>query len=293
MELWFLGSASGLPTAARFGQTIVLAEKGLSSSDPGPLIVIDPGDGASSLMARCRLDHRAISAVLISHMHGDHHCGLIQLLKTSMHLGKSDELVILAPAEGIDPLKAYLRASYLYDEALGYPVRWIPLTELTSKSVTIRNITVDVRPNDHLRSARRLIEKHGIKPEKPRTFESYSMSFACAGRRIVYVGNLAGGGELQTLAPFFEPCDVLICEMAHVTPEHIGAFLEGARVGHTVVTHFNPKWDSVDPEQILGTISSSAKKDLRGRVTLAVDGVVVALEEQGVRVSHAAHGLTA
>lgn len=291
MELCFLGSASGLPTAARFGQTIVLAEKGLSGSDSGPLIIIDPGDGASSLMARNGLDHRAIGAVLISHMHGDHHCGLIQLLKTSMHLGKSDELTILAPAEGIEPLKAYLRASYLYDEALGYPVRWVPLTELASRSFAIQNTTVNVCPNDHLRSARRLIERHAIQTEKPRTFESYSMSFASADHRIVYVGNLAGGSELETLAPFFTPCDLLICEMAHVTPQQIGEFLADARVGHTVITHFNPKWDSVDPQEILASISSSAKKDLSDRVTLAVDGTVVALEERGVRVSNAAQGV--
>lgn len=66
------------------------------------------------------------------------------------------------------------RAIYLFDGTLGYEVRWVALTELLTDSFAIQSIVVDVCQNDRLRSARRLIEKHGIKTEVPRTNKDLS-----------------------------------------------------------------------------------------------------------------------
>lgn len=282
MEICTLGTASGLPTAERGGQTIVLTLEGEraaaggpeSASKPPQHFILDTGDGASSLLARHGYDHRHIAGIFISHMHADHHGGFAQVLKTCMHLNKQDELVVLAPAEGIEPLKAYLSASYLFDRFLGFPVRWISLADCIGHEVELPGrLTLRAHPNEHLAWFRRQVSQWSEPPPRPCTFESYSAVLAHTGTRVVYSGNLNGPAGADELAPFVEPCDLLIMELAHVDPVKLGGFLAGREIGHTVVTHFHPKWDGCADEEIMALIQRGAEPSgIRGRVTLPRDG---------------------
>ena len=84
-------------------------------------------------------------------MHADHHCGLIQVVKTAMHEGRTDELVILAPDEGLEPLRRYLEASYLFDYFLGFPIRWVSLKDCSESSYDLPGgARLRAYPNSHL-----------------------------------------------------------------------------------------------------------------------------------------------
>lgn len=270
LQIVFLGTASGLPTASRFGQTIVLEAP--AEHDTSSLCLLDPGDGASSLLAQHGFDHRQISTIFISHMHADHHAGLPQVLKTCMHLGRRDEITILAPGEGISAIQGYLDASYLYESLLPYPIRWMALGDCVGEVTQLSgDIRLQVYPNSHMAPFRQRLQDG---PNSNRhLYESYSAVLSGEFGRLVYAGNLNGPKGSDELAPIAEPCDMLIMELAHVDPVELGRFLSGKEIGRTVITHFHPKWDAVSDEAIHARIISKIDAStVRGTVILARDG---------------------
>lgn len=269
VDVRFLGTASGLPAVDRFGQTIVLSQGERH-------YILDAGDGASSLLTRYGYDHRTLTGVFVSHMHADHHGGLTQIVKTAMHIGRTADLYILAPAEGIAPLQAYFEASYLLPEWLGYPIHWIPLTECVGGACALPGgFALEAYPNQHLANARERIAAMATPPTRAYSFESYSAVCSWHGVRIVYSGNLNGPGGSDEMASYVEPCDLLIAELAHVDPGELGRFLAGRRVAHTVVTHYEPDWDQLPEGDVFDRIVQGASAGgIAGRLTLARDGDV-------------------
>ncbi len=274
MEICFLGTAPGIPLPDRFGQTLVVTTPGEDPAQQPGHILLDTGDGASSLLIRNGIDHRAIRAIVITHMHADHHGGLAQVLKSSMHLERRDELIIYAPAEGIPALRAYLDASYLYPDWLGYPIRWESLPHLAAgDGVTLPGgVRVRAWHNEHLATARARFERLGI-DDHGRTFESYSLALEHAGVRLVYSGNLLGATGADEMAEYVEPADLLICELAHVGPFELGRFLAGKQIDQTVLVHIGPRWQHAGDEEIIALVRSGAgETGLPGDVRLARDG---------------------
>ncbi len=274
VDVTFLGTASGLPTEARQGQTIVVT---VTHAGKPSHILLDTGDGASSFLARAGFDHRLIQTIFISHMHADHHGGFAQVVKTSMHLGKKDELVVLAPEEGIPALQAYLRASYLYDDQLGFEIRWIPLSGCVNRAVQLPcGSMLEAVTNHHLDPVKKRMERANAQAMKHHAFESYSAVLCHGDLRIIYSGNLNKTRDWEELGTYVEPCALFIAELAHVEPVRLGEFLDGRHVGHTAVTHFHPRWDSVYDAEIDALIRNAAtSRGLQGGVTLARDGTVL------------------
>jgi ribonuclease BN (tRNA processing enzyme) len=281
LEICFLGTAPGLPLPDRFAQTTVL-----TATDPDGAAahyLLDTGDGASSMLMRHGFDHLAIRGIVISHMHADHHAGLVQVLKTSMHLRRADELVILAPEEGIPALQAYLAASYLYPDWLGYPIRWESLRVLAAGDGMVfpGDLSLHAYHNAHLDTARTRFKTFGV-DDHGRTFESYSVTLEQRGTRVVYSGNLLGPAGAHEMADYAEPADLLICELAHVEPDELGRFLAGRRISQTVLAHIGPKWQGVADEEIVSLVHQAAPDPaIQGAVTIARDGDVYAAVGEG------------
>jgi len=269
ISVTFLGTASGLPMHNRCGQTIVLT---VQAPHKTHYYLLDVGDGASSLLAKHGFDHRLISAIFISHMHADHHCGLAQVLKTSMHWAKEDALTILTPSEGVEPLRAYLTASYLIPPLLRYPIQWIPLANDEEHALP-DDVTIHTYANTHMAPFYWLSEQN---PEaySHYQYESYSAVLQVEEKRLIYAGNLQGACGCDELAKLFTiPCDLFIAEMAHVYPKELGRFLAGKNITRTVVTHFNPKWAKYTDEQILEQMHEGAGSiGTTGELLLAHDG---------------------
>lgn len=255
VSVQFLGTASGLPAVDRFGQTTVLThDAGMGSRH----ILLDVGDGAASLLRRHGYDFLAIQALAISHLHGDHHGGFVQVIKTMMHLGRQDDLTVLAPSEGIDGLRQYLEVSYLIEELLGFHIEWVPLTHAEGQSVSISDdFSLAAFRNEHLGWTRRRLAG---RVDLPRVylFESYSFVLKVGGSRIVYSGNLDGPTGADELATFVDPCDLLICELAHLDPAHLGAFISQHEVHAVALAHFHPKWDNVPASVLLDLMESES-----------------------------------
>lgn len=181
---------------------------------------------------------------------------------------------MLAPAEGIAPLQAYLEASYFLPEFLGFPIRWLSLADCPQRGYTLPgDLTLNVYTNRHVAWYQTRIDKMNPPPARSFTFESYSGVFTRAGQRFLYAGNLQGAKGTDEMAPYAEPCDLLVTEIAHVDPVELGRFLANRDIKHTVITHFHPKWNGVPDEVILAKIHEGAGTGtIRGRISLARDG---------------------
>lgn len=253
--MFFLGTASGLPVQDRFSQTIVLELN-------GELHIIDPADAASSLLARARLDHRKIRSVVVSHMHADHHVGLIQVLKTAMHLRKQTSIQILFPSEGIEPLTTFLNACYLPIEWLGYPV---DIHGITAEPHAVNeHLVFEAQLNKHLNPYR--ARAAGEPFSRAWQYQSYSFAITAKNRRFVYTGNLGKG--LQEIAGLISEDSVLITEAAHLKVDDILAELETLQPCHTYLTHFHPSLRAAELQEAI------VRRGLSERVTLAYDGLV-------------------
>lgn len=87
-----LGCGSALPTLKHFSSSQIVEMR-------GKFFMIDCGEGTQIQVRRSRIYFNKISAVFISHLHGDHCFGLIGLISTFGMLGRSTPLHVYAPKE--------------------------------------------------------------------------------------------------------------------------------------------------------------------------------------------------
>lgn len=89
-DLHILGCGSALPTTRHFptSQVVNFRDK---------LFMIDCGEGAQLQFRKCRLKFSRLTAIFISHLHGDHCYGLLGLISTLNMLGRTAELHIYSP----------------------------------------------------------------------------------------------------------------------------------------------------------------------------------------------------
>ncbi|MBP7513671.1 MAG: ribonuclease Z [Flavobacteriales bacterium] len=111
-EVTTLGTGAALPARGRFpsAQLINIHEH---------LYLVDCGEGTQERLRQAEVNFNRITAIFISHMHGDHYLGLMGLL-SSMHLnGRLNALAIYGPPELREVIDVQLRASRTY---LRYPL---------------------------------------------------------------------------------------------------------------------------------------------------------------------------
>jgi ribonuclease Z len=114
-RLTILGSSSALPTSARFPSAQVLEML-------GRYFLIDCGEGTQIQLRRSKLPFAKISAVFISHMHGDHFYGIFGVIASFAMLGRKNPLVIYAPPE-LEEI--YTHHAKVLREELPYPLKFV------------------------------------------------------------------------------------------------------------------------------------------------------------------------
>lgn len=86
-----LGCGSALPTLRHNASSQVVELR-------GKLFMVDCGEGTQMQLRRSKIRFAKLSAVFISHLHGDHCFGLIGMLSTFGLLGRTAKLDVYAPA---------------------------------------------------------------------------------------------------------------------------------------------------------------------------------------------------
>lgn len=135
-----LGCGSALPTLKHFPSAQVVEVR-------GKLFLVDCGEGTQIQLRRSHLRFTKISAVFISHLHGDHCFGLIGMLSTFGLLGRTAKLKIYAPAELGDILR-YQMEQFCND--FDYEVEFCPVDTTRNEVVyEDRSLTVETIPLQH------------------------------------------------------------------------------------------------------------------------------------------------
>ncbi len=139
-KVHILGCGSALPTLKHFPSAQVVEVR-------GKLFLMDCGEGTQIQLRRSRLRFTKVSAIFISHMHGDHCFGLIGMLSTFGLLGRTARLTVYAPEELVTMTK---RQMDLFCNDMDYEVDF-RVVDTTKQQVVYedRSLTVETIPLDH------------------------------------------------------------------------------------------------------------------------------------------------
>ena len=272
MELIFLGTSGSIPTVQRGIPAIAL-------KIDREILLFDCAEGTQRQMSLAHISPMKVSAVFITHLHGDHFLGLAGLVQTMSLLLRSSPLEVYCPAGERERLETYLKIAHY---TLTFEVKISELSpgeEIRRDGYRILTSEVD-HPTPSLayafvedgRPGRFDTEKAaalGMKsgPDFSRLKAGLSVELkdgrtvkpedvmgpARPGRKIVYTGDTRPSDHVVKLA---RDADILIhdCtfadelsdkadENSHSNPSKAAEVAKRAGVGQLVLTHISPRYD--------------------------------------------------
>jgi ribonuclease Z len=280
-QLTFLGTGAALPSKYRNVSAILLRlrwhahDAGAAAEDPADpqdagatscALMLDCGEGTyGQLVRRLGAEHarrvasRELRLVWISHMHADHHLGLLSLLRQRSRA--APPLVIVGP----DALEEFLRDCLSGDGSLSDNYRFYAIRRSTEQCSELPAASGD--PKLRALLARMGIERITSIPVI-HCFNSYGVLLELRqGRRLVYSGDTrpcqrlieAGRGAHVLIheATFEEDkIDEAVAKKHATTSEAVAV---GARMGaaFTILTHFSQRYPKVSPDGATGNGAST------------------------------------
>lgn len=296
MEILFLGTSSGAPTKTRNVSAIALVE-----SEGSDWYLIDCGEGTQHQLINTHLSLNNLSAIFLTHLHGDHCYGLPGLLASAGLNGRTTALRIVAPEGAREWIELTKRISDLH---LPYDLQFI-LTD-TKKTNTFGQFSVSVLSLSHrIASFGYVFSELNVKPslnlEKLRTAgipQGPLWGKIQSGHNVEYKGITYKADEYKEknrkvrkiiicgdndqpdlINAEAEQCDVLVHEstyteemadragsVGHSYASQIAAYAESAGIRNLVLTHVSARYT----DGAIG-ILDEARKEFTGNIYLAND----------------------
>ena len=217
MELLMLGTSHGVAEPDRFcsGTLLKVGER---------LYVIDCGAPVAGLMRRLRLPFSALTAVFITHMHGDHAGGLPGLFTSFTAVMKGDEKlpVYFAEEEAIEPFKAWCYAMHTRGKRLD---RLDAHTVHPGPVFDDGVLTVEAIPTEHIAYE---------------NAPSYAFVVTVEGKRLLFTGDLTEDAHDFPAVAFTEEFDVIVSELTHFTPANAISIFSRCRTKRLIFNHVRP-----------------------------------------------------
>ncbi|WP_024371549.1 ribonuclease Z [Exiguobacterium sp. ZOR0005] len=276
MKLHFLGTGSGMPSKQR-------NVSGLALTLPKQTWLIDCGEATQHQMLHTSLKPRKVSAVWVTHLHGDHVFGLPGFLSTRSALAGTEPLTLYGPKGIKQWLDVTLKMTGSY---LGYPLTIIEYKDgdeflqdghrVTVKKLEHRFPSYGFRIEAPIRPGTLLVDKVralGI-PNGPiygqikqvETFEFEGKTYNAkeyvtepvAGAVVAVLGDTVPCANAELLA---RDADVLVHEATfmgaesklarqygHSTTIEAASLAVAARVGQLIVTHISARYQGRESE---------------------------------------------
>lgn len=216
MKITFLGTACGVPQSDRYCSA-TMVECG------GRTYLIDAGAPVVELMRRQDKTPEQLSAVFITHVHGDHIDGLPALINIMNWYYKDADPTVFIPEEGyIEPLFGWL--SLL---SCGEDIR----------PMKILGVSEGVIYNDGVLEVSAIRTRH-IKDGKRPSY-AYMLRSLCEGdeKRVLFTGDLSHSCDDYPSVAFESDFDLIVCEAAHFDAlERISVF-EKSRTELFLINH--------------------------------------------------------
>lgn len=139
-KVTILGCGSALPTLKHYSSSQLVEIR-------GKVFMVDCGEGTQLQLRKAHVHFNKVSAVFISHLHGDHCFGLIGMISTFGMLGRTAPLHIYAPQEMEPLLKLQLD---MFCQGLDYQVTFHAVDTALDKIVyEDKSLTVTTLPLNH------------------------------------------------------------------------------------------------------------------------------------------------
>ena len=139
-KIHILGCGSALPTLHHYASAQVVEMRGKQ-------FMIDCGEGTQMQLRRSRIRFTKLSAVFITHLHGDHCFGLIGMISTFGLLGRTAKLDVYAPKELEHMLEEQMR---MFCHNFDYEVVFHAVDTCKQQVVyEDRSLTVESIPLEH------------------------------------------------------------------------------------------------------------------------------------------------
>lgn len=133
-HLTFLGTSSGIPTHERNTSALAVECVANRQSKRHAWVLVDCGEGTQHQLLKSHLSIANLSAILITHLHGDHCYGLGGLLASLAMHKRTKPLTIIAPKAMIKLLDTLSIVSELY---FNYPIEFIAIEDNLDKTLSL------------------------------------------------------------------------------------------------------------------------------------------------------------
>ncbi len=304
-ELTILGCGSAVPSLRRGASAQVLNVQ-------DRLYLIDCGEGTQLQLRKFKIRFQKISAIFISHLHGDHYLGLMGFLSSLDLLGRSSPLTIFSPQGLEEIIKVQLSVSH---SKLRFPLKFHVLTSKTSeliyedKLVTVVTIPLKHRVycNGFLFSEKKRprnmiknqILKYNIPVEEIPKIQQGEDFIRADGvpiansdlttsplkpRSFAYVSDT---GFYEKVVPIIGNVDLLYHEATftekfklrakatgHSTAKQAAQIAEMANVKRLLLGHFSARYDTLEELQ------SEAEEITSKEVLMAEDGMTISVPQE-------------
>jgi len=316
MKLTFLGTSSGVPTKTRNVSGLALQKQ--SSKH---WYLIDCGEGTQHQLLHTKLSLRYLTAIFITHIHGDHCYGLPGLLATTAMSDRSAPLTIVAPKGIHEFINAVIKTSELY---LSYELNFIDVNSLDSSiafdEFKVSAIELSHRVPSfgysftevitHRKLDTKLLEKLNIprgilwgKLQKGESIELDSGKTISAtdcylpeamSRKIIICGDnddpsLLKGESISANLIVHEStytqekAQKIGSDPQHCSAKSIAMFAESSKTANLILTHFSARYqEDKNKTPSIFDIESEAKNYYTGRLFLANDLDMYHLDKIGV-----------
>lgn len=223
MRVIFYGTSHGVPEPHRRCSSYILEVAGC-------YYLIDLGTNVTEELRRRGIPMEAVKLAICTHPHGDHTDGLIQFADLMNWYFKQADPQILLPDERLtEPLKTWITVN-----GNGNPPR---------ENLRIGAFGAGMAYKDeHLRLTA-IPTQHCV--------NSHAFLIEAEGKRILFTGDLRHPAVDFPQIAFETPLDLLVCELAHFSPDDCVPVFDKTKAKRILHSHINEnRWAAALHEQI-------------------------------------------